>query len=622
MSSAIQESRSDVSIEAKRTSPLKDSRLEMLTRYQRLDEQEPEVRPLEWGLIRRLYEFTRPHAAKCRWLLVCVLLRSCQLPLMIWAIAAVIKGPISAGDLTGLGWGIAGFAALSFSTQFVMHFRVRLALELGEVVVHDLRQALFEHLQRLPMGFYNRTKLGRIISRMNSDVENVRMGVQDVLFVSLVCLGQMIVSAAFMLWYDQVLFLLVLAMAPILWTLNRHFRRILSEAHRNVQESFSRVTATLAESVNGMRVTQGFVRQEKNSEMFDRLVEDHAGYNFAAARTQGIFVPLLDINSDVFLASLLTLGGYRVLHGAASIGDLVGFFFMATLFFGPIVNLGMQYNQALTAMAGAERVFKLLDLQPDWQDPPDAIRPELTGRVEFKDLSFGYDPGRPVLHDITFTAERGQSIALVGHTGSGKTSIINLVSKFYLPWSGELLLDGTDIRRIDSTALHKQIAVVLQTNFLFSGTVLDNIRMGREGASDEQVQDAARRLGCLDLLSALPDGLLTQVGERGNNLSLGQRQLVCFCRAMLADPRILILDEATSSVDPITEARVQQALLKLIEGRTSFIVAHRLSTIRHADLVLVLEHGRIVERGRHAELLTTGGRYAELHHDFVQSNAA
>jgi ATP-binding cassette subfamily B protein len=596
-----------------------------LTRYRSLEEREAEVRPLDLGLMLRMFQYTRPYAVKRNCLVLCVLLRSIQLPCLTWAIAAIIAGPITQGDTRGLSVGVAGFAALALFTQVVLHFRSRWALELGESVVHDLRNAIFGHLQRLPMSFYNKTKLGRIISRMTSDVENVRIGVQEVLFVSLVQVGQMTVAAAFMLWYDRTLFLLVLGLVPVLWKINRHFHRKLSQAHRDVQESFSRVTATLAESVSGMRVTQAFVRQDKNAAMFQDLVADHASYNFAVNKTQGVFLPLLDFNSELFVATLLVVGGFRVLHPefGASVGDLVGFLFMANLFFTPISNLGTQYNQALTAMAGAERIFQLLDTEPEWSDPPSALRlPSLAGRVEFRRLSFGYDPGRPVLRDLDFSAEPGQCIALVGHTGSGKSSIINLVAKFYLPWSGELLIDGQDIRGIETSSLHRQIAVVLQQNFLFGGTVLENIRMGRAGATDAEVLAAAERLDCLDLLMALPEGLQTPVGERGGNLSLGQRQLVCFTRAMLANPRILILDEATSSVDPITEYRIQQALGRLLEGRTSFVVAHRLSTIRHADQVLVLDHGRIVERGTHDELLDMGGVYAELYRNFAQASAA
>lgn len=595
-----------------------------LTRLDRKDEREVDMRPLEMGLILRLFSYTKPYAAKRNWLVLLVILRSIQLPALTWVIAAVIKGPISTGSVSGVVWGMVGFTALALSTQFVMHFRQRLALELGESVVFDLRNAMFRHLQSMPMSFFHRTKLGRIISRMSSDVEDVRTGVQEVLFVSLVQVGQMVVAAAFMLWYDPLLFVMVLGLAPVLWAINNHFRGKLSVALRRMRESFSRVTATLAESVNGIRVTQGFVRQDVNARMFGDLITDHAQYNSDVNRTQGLFLPLLDLNNQFFVALLLIVGGYQALgpNATVQVADLVGFFFMANMFFSPITVLGSQYNQALTAMAGAERVFKLLDAKPDWEDDPAAVDiTSLRGRVEMRHLHFGYDPERPVLHDVSFVAEPGQTIALVGHTGSGKTTITSLVAKFYLPTQGELLVDGREIRSITSGSLHSHIAIVLQQNFLFTGTILENIRLSRPQATDAEVIEAVRRLDCLDLIEALPSGFQTQVGERGGSLSLGQRQIICFARAMLADPRILILDEATSSVDTITEARVQRSLEKLLAGRTSFVVAHRLSTIRHADQVLVLEHGRIVERGRHAELLARGGAYAALYHRFAAQAA-
>ncbi|HEY2149096.1 MAG TPA: ABC transporter ATP-binding protein, partial [Pirellulales bacterium] len=366
-----------------------------LTRLERHEEDEPDTRPLDMGLIVRLLGYTRPYATKRNWLFFMVILRSIQMPAITWLIAAVIRGPIANGDTHGVVVGSIAFLALAASTQVVMHFRQRLALELGEAVVFDLRNAMFARLQALPMSFFNRTKLGRIISRMSSDVEDVRVGIQEVLFVTLVLLGQMSVAAAFMLWYDPTLFLMVLGLVPVLWVINYHFRRRMSTRLRLLRESFSRVTATLAESVNGIRVTQSFVRQDVNAQMFGELINDHAQYNSTVNRTQGFFLPLLDLNNQFFVAALLVVGGWQVLRPGATtdVGNLVGFLFMSTVFLGPITMLGHQYNQALTAMAGAERVFTLLDTPADWTEPETAMALEpIRGKIEFRGLSFGYDP--------------------------------------------------------------------------------------------------------------------------------------------------------------------------------------------------------------------------------------
>jgi len=593
-----------------------------LTKLGQRDDEDVDSRPLDFRLIARLMGYMQRYSRQRNWLLVAVVLRAIQLPSLSWVLAAVINGPIQRGDVNGVAWGAVAFAGLAIFTQVTMHFRQRYALELGEAVVFDLRNAIFAHLQRMPMSYFHKTKVGRIISRMISDIEDVRIGVQEVLFVSLVAIGQMGVAAGFMLWLDPVLCLLVFGMAPVLWGINRYFHRKLSVVLRQMRESFSRVTATLAESVIGIRVTQGFVRQQENARLFATLVKDHSRYNTAVMHTHGLFLPLLELNTQFFIALLLVIGGWRVLTsgGGGDVGELVGFFFMANVFFAPLTILGNQYNQAMTAMAGAERLFNLLDRRPEWQDAADAEPvSRLNGCVEFDHVTFAYEPGRPVLHDICFSALPGQTIALVGHTGSGKSSVINLLAKFYLPTAGKVLIDGKDLNRLQSESLHRQFGLVLQQNFLFMGTVADNIRFVKPDATMEELREVCRRLDCLDLIESLPQGFETTVGERGGQLSLGERQMVCFARALLADPRLLILDEATSSIDPKTEARLQKALAALLAGRTSFVVAHRLSTIRHADQVLVLDHGRLVEQGTHQQLVQMAGPYARLYERFART---
>lgn len=580
---------------------------------------------LDWRLIVRLLKHTKPYAGKRNRLLVIVVLRSIQIPLLAAILSWVIGTAVSEGDYNKVVMGAMAFLVLAVITQVMFHFRRRWGDELGEAVVYDLRNEIFEHLQRMPMSFFNRMKLGRIISRMTSDVESVRVGVQEVLFVSIVQAGQGLVAMCILIWYDWVLFLIMLTLGPVMFGINRYFHRKLSAAYRSVQESFSRVTGNLAESVNGIRVTQSFVRQERNAEIFDDLVEEHSHYHMDAAKNRGLYMPALELSTQLFIAAgVVLIGGYRVIEmGAGDITALVGFFIMSQLFFQPIISLAQMYDAALTAMAGAERVFGLLDTKPDWTDPPDAVDVrDMQGLVELDHVGFEYQPGRPVLRDICFTAKPGRSVALVGATGSGKTTLISLIAKFYLPTEGTIRIDGNDVTTISSDSLHQHIGIVLQSNFLFTGTIMDNIRMGRPEAGDQEVIESARRLDCLDVFEALPHGMMTSVGEGGSSLSLGQRQLVCFCRAMLANPRILILDEATSSVDTMTEARVQKALSLLIAGRTSFVVAHRLSTIRHADVVLVLDQGRVVEEGSHLELLNRQGLYLKLYERFIRGGMA
>jgi ATP-binding cassette subfamily B protein len=600
-------------------------RLDSRSEHLRVEEDEINERPLDLGIIKRIISYTRPYRRQRNLLLVLVTMRAIQLPALGWVVGAILSGPVARRDAVGTTYATLGFLALALSTELVFIFRMRLALVLGERVVHDLRNEIYRHLLRMPISYFEaRTgRVGRLISRTISDVDNIRIGVQDVAFIAVVQLGTMLGAAGLMIYYDWTLFLVVLALVPLLWQLLKHFRKLLGRAHRAVHETFSRVTSSLAESVTGVRVTQGFVREDISGGLFRQLVDEHSRNNMEVVRHSAIFLPMLEFNGQVFIAVLLAVGGLQALSGDVRIESLVQFLFLSNLFFNPIPVLGNLYNQALTAMAGAERVWKLLDTPPGMQDPVDAERPaRLSGRVVFEDVKFAYGAGPLVLKGVSFVAEPGQTVALVGPTGSGKSTILGLIAKFHLPAAGGVSFDGIDTRRLSGDALRQQMGNVLQNNFLFSGTVMDNVRIGRPGARDQEIMAAAEQLGVRDLIEDLPAGFATRVGEKGSGLSLGQRQIVCFCRAMLADPRVLLLDEATSAVDAFTERRLQRALATLFRGRTSFVVAHRLSTIRHADKVLVIEAGRLVEEGTHRELVARGGLYASLHRAFARSASA
>lgn len=603
------------------SSSLDDAR-ESITWFRHLEDREEDRAPLKLALIRRIATYTGPYKRRRNWLFILTFARGLQLPMLAWMIGQTINGPIAGQNLRGIFLHAAIYLALVLFMIVTLHFRQRFALELGEAVAHDMRSELFQKLTTMPMSFFNKTRFGRIISRLTSDIDSVRIAVQDVAFASTIQAVQMAVSALLMTWYNWKLFSLMLVLVPVIWVLNNKYRREVSHRLRKVQETWSRVTSSLAESVNGIRVTQAFVRQEINAGFFRKLVNAHGENNVGVAQASAVFIPLLQMKSQLFLGAMALVGGYGALqwHGwlHMNVGDLVMFFFLANLFFEPVQVIGNQYNQALTAMAGSERFFRLVDFEPEWKDRPTA-KPisEIRGRVGFEDVHFEYQKGRPVLSSISFVAEPGQTVALVGHTGSGKTTVVALLQKFFLPTQGRVLIDGQDLMHITSDSLHARMGSVQQNNFLFAGSIIDNIRLARPDATEADVRNALRSLDCLDLLESLPHGLQTQVGEKSAALSLGQRQLICFARALLPEPRIVVLDEATSAIDSVTESRLQRALELLLKGRTAFVVAHRLSTIRKADLVLVLDQGKIVERGTHDALLAAGGVYSRLHDEFI-----
>jgi ATP-binding cassette subfamily B protein len=600
---------------------MSQQRLEISVRRVRPDEEEPDRLPLRWSTIQRLLSFTKPHYRQRNTLLVLCAIRACALPSLAWLVSYIIKNPVTQGDVAATwGW-VAVFISSVILADVALYWRIRLAHQIGEAVLRDLRNKLMAHLLTQTLSFFHQRRHGSLISRMISDIEAMRNGIQNNFFITVVSLGQMLAAATVMLWVNPQLFLVLLAIVPCLLLVHGFFRGKILHASRIQQESFSRVTSALAETVQGIRVTQGFAREETNAGIFSRLVHTLANNVVKTASLSALYLPLLELNAQGFLAALVGVGGWMAIsYQSAGIGDLLTFFFLSDLFFSPITIIGTQLSEATLAMAGAERYFRLLDTPPAWKDAPGAAAcPPLKGKVEFRDVTFSYEAGRPVLHKASFTASPGQVIALVGHTGSGKSTIIGLLAKFQLPDSGQVLLDDLDLNQIQQASLRRQTGFVFQQNFLFAGTIAENVKATRPDASDEEVRQAFRDLDCLDLIESLPQGIHTLVSEKGRGLSLGQQQLVAFGRALMANPRILVLDEATSAVDTITESRLQLALNRLMKGRTSFIVAHRLSTIRKADQVLVLEHGHIVERGTHDTLLAHNGTYARLHRDFLSA---
>jgi ATP-binding cassette subfamily B multidrug efflux pump len=535
-----------------------------------------------------------------------------------WLIGRAIDRYILPGDIEGLSRIMLLLFGIYVIGSIASRGQVYQVGSIGQSLLASMRARIFDRLQHLPLRYFDRRPVGDLMSRVTNDVDTLNQLFSQGLTQLLGSLFSLIGIVVAMLFLNWNLALACFTIIPIMLFLTSFFARRARRAFRLTRETVGDVTAGAQEDITGVREAQAFNRTEENIARFRRRNAANRDANVQAVAITSAFSPAIDVLSTLATALVIGYGGFLVFAGSLSVGVLTAFLIYVQQFFRPIQLTSQVYTQAQAAVAGAERIYNILDEEPEPADPPNARKlGPARGRITFQHVTFEYDPGRPVLHAVDFVVEPGQTVALVGPTGAGKTTIASLIPRFYDATEGTVRIDGRDVREMARKNLRANIGIVLQEPFLFSGSIAENIGYGRSGdpaeASREEVEAAARVVNAHGFIIDLPDGYDTVLGEGGGALSQGQRQLLSFARAVLTDPRILILDEATSNIDTRTEAIIQRALATLLEGRTSVVIAHRLSTIRNADLILVVEDGRIEERGTHASLMEKNGLYADLY---------